>query len=132
MGDTPAQNAASKRQPPPVVDPRPSVDGTTVLGIRCTSCSRPSAFSDLTCRHCGGSVEASRFGPGGEVWAVADVHLRVGPRTPPFTLAYVDLIDGPRVLARVTGPPVATGDAVRIIGTADDPTGDLLVEASNT
>ncbi len=59
---------------------------------------------------------SERFGPGGIVWSSADVHLAVGHREPPFTLAQVDLDDGPRVLVT----------RVRIVGTDD---GDVVVES---
>ena len=54
------------------------------------------------------------------------VRIAVGDRAPGYALAYVDLDDGPRVLAHlapdVTLPQV--GDAVRLTGTTD--AGDLL------
>lgn len=68
------------------------------------------------------------FGPGGIVWSSTVVRVPVPGRTPPYTVAYVDLDDGPRVLCHVDGltnrPPV--GHRVRLCGTTAD--GDLLVE----
>lgn len=85
-----------------------------------------SARQTTRCEHCLGESHAAKFGPNGVVWSAATVHLRVGDRTPPFVLAYVDLDGGPRVLARVeSGEEIAAGGAVSITGEAD---GDLLVE----
>jgi len=44
------------------------------------------------------------------------IHVTHGERTEPYTLAYVDLDDGPRVLGHVTDGPVAIGDRVRLRG----------------
>jgi len=67
------------------------------------------------------------FGPGGTVWSSTTVHLRIGDLAPPFVLAYVDINDGPRVLARIVGATeVPAGGGVRFVG---DDNGDLLVEA---
>jgi uncharacterized protein len=55
------------------------------------------------CSRCLGPVASDRFGPGGVVWSSTVVRIAVPGRTPPYTLAYVDLTDGPRVLAEVLG-----------------------------
>lgn len=61
------------------------------------------------------------------MWSSTTVHLRIGDLTPPFVLAYFDLDDGPRVLARVTdGVEIPAGGAAQLIG---DDNGDLLIEA---
>jgi len=108
-------------------DPRPLVDGDVVVGSRCTGCNRPDAWQRERCPACLGVCVSERFGPGGIVWSSADVHLAVGHREPPFTLAQVDLDDGPRVLVTVrpTGE-VPPGTRVRIVGTDD---GDVVVES---
>ena len=43
------------------------------------------------------------FGPGGTVFSSTVLRIPVPGRTPPFTLAYVDVDDGPRILAHVGG-----------------------------
>jgi hypothetical protein len=48
------------------------------------------------------------------VWSTTRIHIAHGERTAPYTLAYVDLDDGPRVLAHVVTGPVAIGDPVRL------------------
>jgi uncharacterized OB-fold protein len=52
-------------------------------------------------------------------------------RDPPYVLAYVDLDDGPRVLAHVPGPAerVPVGSRVRVAGRSE--LGDLTVERTN-
>ncbi|WP_369413861.1 Zn-ribbon domain-containing OB-fold protein [Aeromicrobium wangtongii] len=80
------------------------------------------------CAACGGEVVPAKFGPSGTVYASTVVRIAVGNRTPPYALAYVDLDDGPRILAHVAGngasaPPVAS--RVRLVAPAD---GDVVVE----
>lgn len=74
-------------------------------------------------------MSRARFGPAGTVWAATTQHIAVPGREPPVTLAYVDLDDGPRVLAHVAdsdaGPPPPGADA-RIVGVTRH--GDPLVE----
>jgi uncharacterized protein len=66
------------------------------------------------CSRCLGAVVTDRFGPTGTVWSSTVVRIAVPGRTPPYTLAYVDLNDGPRVLAEVLGTTerVAVGTSV--------------------
>ena len=74
-------------------------------------------------------MEAAQFGPGGTVFASTVLRIPVPGRTPPYRLAYVDLDDGPRILAHATGAdngPLVPGARVRIVGRTDD--GDPLVE----
>ena len=72
------------------------------------------------------------FGPSGTVWSSTVVRVPVPGRTPPYGLAYVDLDNGPRVLAHVadTGTDAGTervppGTRVTIVGETLD--GDVLV-----
>jgi hypothetical protein len=63
------------------------------------------------------------------VWSSTTVHLRIGNLAPPFVLAYFDVDDGPRVLARVIdGVEIPAGGAAQLVG---DDNGDLLVKAVN-
>ena len=98
-----------------------------VAGVRCTSCGHVVAFERVRCPQCAGAVVETEFGPAGTVWASTVVRVPVPGRTPPYALAYVDLDDGPRVLAHVAGatepPPV--GGRVRLDGQTRD--GDLQV-----
>jgi uncharacterized OB-fold protein len=113
-------------EPPLPADPRPTVDGHRVLGVQCEQCGRPSAFPDERCRRCGGPVRPAHFGPAGTVWASVTVHLAVDHREPPFTVAYVDLDEGPRVLTLVKGETSLSPETpVRLVGELQ---GDLLIE----
>jgi hypothetical protein len=119
---------------PSTVDPRPRVsqggDGLRrVAGRRCSSCGAVAAFAWPRCPQCGGEVEHADFGPLGTVWSSTVVRIPVPGRTPPYALAYVDLDDGPRVLAHVAGPaeePVAIGSRIRLAPPSPD--GDVVVE----
>ena len=106
-------------------DPRPKLEDGRVVGVGCDACGHTSASIDRRCRRCAGSVRPARFGPDGAVWASAAVHLAVDHREPPFTLAYVDLDDGPRILTLVdTGAELDAGTRVRIAGAV---AGDIVV-----
>ncbi|MFK8024894.1 MAG: Zn-ribbon domain-containing OB-fold protein [Ilumatobacter sp.] len=112
--------------PPTPADPRPLVVGTTIAGSTCTACGHRSTRRDPRCERCLSDTVESAFGPGGTVWSASTVHIRVGDRTPPFVLAYVDLDGGPRVLAHLDGPEPNVGDSVRVTGTSE---GDIVMAA---
>ena len=103
-------------QAPPLADPRPVIVDGMLEGGRCVTCSHALLFARPRCPRCGGEVVPERFGPEGSVWAVTVVHVPSRPdEEVPYTLAYVDLDDGPRVLARLDAAcPV--GGRVRLTG----------------
>ncbi|CAB4545175.1 MAG: Zn-ribbon domain-containing OB-fold protein [Actinomycetes bacterium] len=116
-------------------DPRPPVlplDGTTRLaGTRCAECGLPSLWDPPRCAGCGGRMRRDTFGPDGTVWSSTVVRVPVPGRTPPYALAYVDLDDGPRVLAHVVAGDGVTvrlppGTRVRLTTSTDD--GDVAVQ----
>lgn len=113
-------------------DPRPQIQRTAhgdrvVVGRRCRSCAEPVAYAWPRCPACGSEVEPARFGPGGTVWSSTVVRIAVPGHTPPYSLAYVDLEDGPRVLAHVDGEdPAPIGGRVRLVDVTAE--GDLRVE----
>jgi len=115
-------------------DPRPRIlpgtdGGARVDGRRCLVCGEPTAFPWPVCPACGGAVEPAEFGPLGTVWSATVVRIPVPGRTPPYGLAYVDLDDGPRVLAHTGGDePLAVGSRVRVGPPGAN--GDLAVEAA--
>lgn len=115
-------------------DPRPEIrraaDGAWIVaGRRCLTCVEPVAYPWPRCPQCGSEVEPADFGPQGTVWSATVVRIAVPGHTPPYSLAYVDLEDGPRVLAHVVGEPdepAPIGGRVRLSGASDE--GDLQVE----
>ncbi|MDN5749768.1 MAG: OB-fold domain-containing protein [Pseudonocardia sp.] len=123
---------------PITVDPRPQVergpDGLRrVTGRRCRSCGEVAAYTWPRCPSCRDAVEQASFGPDGTVWSATVVRIPVPGRTPPYALAYVDLDDGPRVLAHVRAPvdaatatAPAIGSRVRLAACSAD--GDIQVE----
>lgn len=114
-------------------DPRPEIRRAAhgdwvVVGRRCRTCVEPTAYPWPRCPSCSAEVEPADFGPRGTVWSSTVVRIAVPGHTPPYSLAYVDLEDGPRVLAHVAGErePAPIGSRVRLCGASDE--GDLQVE----
>ncbi|MQA13845.1 MAG: hypothetical protein GEV09_06605 [Pseudonocardiaceae bacterium] len=108
-------------------DPRPLVrvrDGAArVAGCRCRACGEPVAFVWPRCPVCRAETAAASFGPHGTVWSATVVRVPVPGRTAPYGLAYVDLDDGPRVLARVKGDadaPLPIGSRVTLLESAEE------------
>ena len=142
----PAPRPASRAdaRPAPVLpDPRPRIVGTGAAarleGVRCSACGTAFAFARPRCPACAGPVAAASFGPGGTVWSATVVRIPVPGRTPPYGLAYVDLDDGPRILAHTRGSgagagagaaaaPLPIGSRVALTGLT--PEGDPLVETA--
>lgn len=117
-----------------IPDPRPTVvdhDGAHALeGWRCTACGHPSLWAPPRCAVCGGRPEAATFGPDGAVWSSTVVRVAVPGRTPPYGLAYVDLDDGPRVLAHVDpddGDATRLAPGTRVLLSGATPDGDVRV-----
>lgn len=118
-------------------DPRPRVrtDNQTarLAGYRCTSCEYPMLWGPPVCPLCGSTTEPTEFGPAGTVWSSTVVRVPVPDRTPPYVMAYVDLENGPRILAHVGTPDgeahrVAVG--TRVVLTASTEQGDVRVVAA--
>lgn len=111
-------------------DPRPVVidDGTTrIAGFACTECGHPLPVAGPWCPRCQSDLEPREFGPGGRVWSSTVFRVPLQDRRPPWVLVWVDLDDGPRVLAHVDGPAerLPIGTRTELIGVSA--TGDLLV-----
>ena len=117
-----------------IPDPRPETvqrtAGHFVRGMVCTACGCPSAVRVPWCPRCQSETTERLFGPKGTVWSSTIVHLRVPNRQSPYALAYVDLDQGPRVLAHVDAAEarLAVGQVVRLIEATAD--GDVQVTAS--
>lgn len=131
----PVEGRVTKRRPGSakgglaVADSRPVFRDNRVHGLRCVLCRTPSAQRDLPwCPICRGPMDAASFSPSGSMWASTTVAIPVGVRQPPFALGYIDLDDGPRVLAHLVEPvsvPIDTrvtvtglehGDLVAVVG----------------
>ncbi len=115
-----------------VADPRPAVRAERVIGARCRACKYPSAPPAPWCPVCQcRDADAVEFGPGGTVWSSTLVHIPVGRWKPPYALAYVDLDEGPRVMAHLQEPvKLRVGTRVRIVG--GDEGGDLIMAAETS
>jgi uncharacterized OB-fold protein len=111
-------------------DPRPRVVGSELHGARCETCGYRLAVEAPRCPACGGNVVPAEFGPGGTVWSSTAVRITVQERPAPYVLAYVDLDDGPRILAHVDGAdePLHAGDRVVLSGSTPD--GDPAVSVA--
>lgn len=117
------------------VDPRPEIrqtqDGAVVVGARCDACGHPSFGRGPRCPACRREISPKSFGPGGVVWAATVIHISIADRQVPYQVAYVDLDDGPRVLAHLAAGPrrAAAGTRVELVGSTDE--GDPLAELSS-
>lgn len=113
-----------------VADSRPVFSGGRVHGLRCTVCRNPSAQRDLPwCPVCREPLVEDSFSPSGSMWASTLVAIVVGNRKPPFALGYIDLDDGPRVLAHLVVPESVPIDTrVTVTGVEH---GDLVAEVSS-
>lgn len=110
-------------------DPRPVVDNLRVHGVRCGTCGLAMSTVRPTCADCRMPVSDAEFGPDGTVFASTVVRIEVADRIPPYSLVYVDLDDGPRILAHVPGDasqPVPVRARVRLL--PQQTGGDVRVE----
>ncbi len=89
------------------------------------------AVSPPRCPVCGGdSMSAAAFGPQGTVFSSTVLRIPVPGRTPPFTLAYVDVDDGPRILAHVDDSDEALVPGSRVALSGWNGLGDPVVSRS--
>ena len=96
-----------------------------VVGATCERCGFSTAPATPRCPSCGGPSRAAAFAPRGTVWASTVIHIPVGERLPPFGLAYIDLEDGPRILAHFAdATPLRIGEKVSFAQVGED----LVVE----
>lgn len=106
---------------PLLADYRPRIVEGELAGGRCRSCGYATAPMTPRCPNCGGVVGPERYPLSGRVWSATVIHIPVGDRQPPFGLAYVDVDDGPRVLAHSPATePLAVGAQVTIREIGDD------------
>ena len=114
----------------PQSDPRPTIvafpGAWRLLGGRCVCCAHPNPTDAPRCPRCAGATAPEAFGPQGVVWSTTTIHVDSGEPWAPYTLAYVDLDSGPRLLAVVADGAVRVGARVRLTGSSDR--GDPQVE----
>lgn len=102
-----------------------------MLGVRCRRCDHPMTPATAFCTRCAGPVAPGAFGPTGRVWSSTVVRIGVGERVPPYTLAVVDLDQGPRILAHlVSDEVVPPGSEVEVMG--ETALGDVQVRATGS
>lgn len=100
-----------------------------MAGHRCQACARALLSPTSRCPACGGALVDELYGPAGTVWAATTVRVATPGRDHPYSLAYVDLDDGPRILLQIepTGA-AAVGDRARLRASTDlgDPCAELV------
>ncbi|MCQ3810308.1 MAG: OB-fold domain-containing protein [Acidimicrobiia bacterium] len=75
-------------------------------------------------------MSPATFGPKGTVFSSTVLRIPVPGRTPPFTLAYVDVDDGPRILAHVAGTDEVLVPGRRVALSGWNENGDPVVARS--
>ena len=70
-------------------------------GLECPKCQhRTTDLARPLCPNCGNALVGRDFRGTGVVWASTVVRIAIPGFSPPYGLAYVDLDQGPRILAR--------------------------------
>jgi len=102
-------------------------NGFMLAGKTCPKCGHHFAIAPRECRQCGAELIDATFGPRGEVWSSTVVHIKAAMRTAPYTLAYVDLLQGPRIIAHVRDASVRpnVGQLAELVGLTES--GDPMV-----
>jgi uncharacterized OB-fold protein len=108
--------------------PRPfevlnSGDEWLLIGRRCSACGYPTATFRPRCPVCSSRLEVAQYGPHGTIWSSTIVHVPVPGFDPPHALAYVDLDDGPRILAtllNIKSNPPPPGTRVTLVASDGD------------
>jgi uncharacterized protein len=105
----------------PNAETTPFWDGISVGELRlqrCTDCGRAVFYPRVVCPHCF-SDQLSWFTASGtgSVYSCTVAHRPFGEyaEQAPFTIALIDLAEGPRMLSRITGSgPCRIGDQVEL------------------
>jgi uncharacterized protein len=101
---------------------RPRMVNGALIGGRCERCGYAMAPAIARCPACGGEVrQGVEHAVTGRVWSSTVIHIALGDRRPPVGFAYVDVDDGPRILALFTGSePIAIGTPVELVSESED------------
>ncbi len=108
--------------PPPLREGLLQLDPPRLLGSRCSACGTRMFPARGFCPACDTEAAPERvaLAPKGSVFSFTTVRQAPGNRPVPYTLAYVDLDDGVRVLAQLDPPAegrqeAAIGQRVRLV-----------------
>jgi uncharacterized OB-fold protein len=123
------------------LNPRPAwrVNGDGVpwlCGSRCARCAALTFPARAICHRCAGTnLEPAEIGTDGRLYSWSTVRVS-SSRSVPYTIGYVDLPGGVRVLAFIEGDPASLRPdcAVRLIarGGAGDSDGELVFAPDGT
>ena len=111
--------------PTPTVDSAPFWEGCTqgkLLLQACDACEGMIYYPRRACPHCGASsLRWAQASGRGRVFSFSEVHVSFyGPEWNselPYTLALIDLEEGPRMLSRMMGDTseIRIGDSVQVV-----------------
>jgi uncharacterized OB-fold protein len=83
------------------------VNGPALLGTQCSDCRVVMAGAREVCSGCvGQDLQQIRLGPAGILYSYTTMHVSPTAQAP-FTLGYVDLEQGARILAPIHGEPAS-------------------------
>ena len=95
--------------------------GETITVLQCSSCGITHAARPIFCR-CGSQEFGVREVSGhGRVYSCTTLYAAAEPfeKDLPFQIAIIDVEDGPRLTARISGRAVQIGDAVTLVERRD-------------
>lgn len=89
-------------------------------GTRCDACGTSQLDEVLICLSCGSKeIRRASFGASGRLYSFSTIHAS-SYSPDPYTLAYVDLDDGPRVLGEVVGTGIEPHCDDRVVAVPSD------------
>ena len=110
----------SERAPDPYGDPNTyafwdAARDRRLIIQRCRACGEHQFYPRPFCLKCQGAVEWVESAGRGVVYAQTEVHVEVPGGPPlPYTVAVVQLDEGPRLTTHIVGGAVVTGGRVRV------------------
>ena len=103
-------------------------DGVAIVGSRCSDCKTTMVGPRDVCNGCvGQDLQQIPLGPQGILYSYTTLH--VSPLSPqPFTLGYVDLDQGARILSVIEGPIEQLSCDLRVVLVTDGETWSFVSE----